>query len=218
MTCANGTCSVKKSANSAMINADTDEASMHIKELSVRSTLTRMGLLLGLLGSISFLSSCATPVGEVAAWPVTNAEQSAVTGTVVDVLCELSGNCADNCGEGKRQLAIKTEINGTVLVSKNLTNYSGAADDLWPFCGEMVEVNGLFTDHKDVRFFQAQNIRKPGGQWQQTTGYLQAWSNRSGQPTSLAKDWQYHDARVKAIIERDGRLGLGPEADNEYFK
>ncbi len=185
---------------------------------SVRGQLNRFTALATVLGSLFLLNGCATSVGEVAAWPVTNAEESALSGTVVDVLCELNGNCAENCGEGKRQLAIKTESLGTVLISKNLTNYSGAADELWPFCGELVEVNGLFTENKGIRFFQAQNIREPGGQWKQTTNYLQAWSNRTGQSRSLAEDWQYHDPRVKAIIERDGRLGLGTDADNDYFK
>ena len=203
---------------SGMSSAEKAVSRHHDSDQSVRGQLNRFTALATVLGSLLLLNACATPVGEVAAWPVTNAEESALSGTVVDVLCELNGNCAENCGEGRRQLAIKTESLGTVLVSKNLTNYSGAADELCPFCGELVEVNGLFTDHKGIRFFQAQNIREPGGQWKQTTNYLQAWSDRTGQSRSLAEDWQYHDPRVKAIIERDGRLGLGIDADNDYFK
>lgn len=209
---------LNQGVESAMNSVETGVGRNHHNDHSGRSHLNGYTALSIMLGSLFLLNGCATPVGEVAAWPVTKAEESALSGTVVDVLCELNGNCAENCGEGKRQLAIKTESQGTVLVSKNLTNYSGAADELWPFCGELVEVNGLFTDHKGVRFFQAQNIREPGGQWKQTTNYLQAWSNRSGQSQSLAEDWQYHDPRVKAIIERDGRLGLGIDADSDYFK
>ncbi len=170
-------------------------------------------------GCISLLlTGCAAGPGEIASWPVTNAEKSGLLGEVVDVQCELTGNCAENCGAGKRQIAIKTENVGTVLVAKNLNNYSGAVDELWPLCGNIVDVNGLFTEHQGVRFFQVQNIRAPGGEWQKATRYLQAWSERSGKPLSVANNWQDHDERIQAVLDRDGRLGLGPNADQEFFK
>lgn len=175
-------------------------------------------IILAALMSISLLQAgCATPVGEVESWPVTNAEESQFSGTVVDVLCELGGNCANECGQGKHQLAIKSQDKGTVLVAKNLNNYSGAVDELWQFCGQQVDVNGLFTEHKGVRFFQVQNIRESGGQWQKATKYISAWTERSGKSPEQAKNWQDHDDRVKDIIEREGRLGLGTQADQDYF-
>lgn len=164
------------------------------------------------------LTGCAAGPGGIDNWPVTNAEKNGFVGTVVDVQCELTGNCADNCGEGKRQLAVKTEEFGTVLAAKNLNFYSGAVDELWPFCAETVEVNGLFTEHQGVKFFQVQNVRQPGGKWLKATRYLQAWSERTGQPLSVASRWYNNDDRVKTILERDGRLGLGVEADQEYFQ
>jgi len=178
----------------------------------------KLFLPIGIVAALLTLAGCATPAGSISSWPVTNAEKSEFSGEVVDVLCELGGNCADNCGEGKRQLAIKNDDIGTVLVSKNLNNYSGAADELWQYCGQIVDINGLFTDHKGVRFFQVQNVRAPGGQWQKATRYLQAWAERSGKSASLAGNWEEHDDRVQSIIERDGRLGLGQAADEEYFK
>jgi len=176
--------------------------------------------LVALLSSSALLAGCATPVGEVDPWPITSAEEAQFSGEVVDVLCELSGNCAANCGNGKRQLAVKTQDKtmGTVLVAKNLNNYTGAADELWQFCGQQVDVNGLFTQHKGVRIFQVQNMRTTGGQWQKATKYLSAWAQRSGKSPQQAKRWYNHDERVKAIIERDGRLGLGTQADKDYFK
>jgi len=174
-------------------------------------------VLASLFSVCMMLGACATPVGEVSAWPISNAEERALSGTVVDVLCELNGNCTDSCGDGKRQLALKTEEAGIILVSKNLTNYTGAADELSPYCDQVVDVNGLFTEHRGVRFFQVQNIKPSGGQWQRATRYLQTWSERSGKPASQASSWQDNDERVKEIIERDGVLGLGKEADQEYF-
>jgi len=181
---------------------------------------TRVFTIAVLLGAGLLQAGCATPAGKVESWPITGAEESQFSGTVVDVLCELGGNCANECGQGTRQLAIKSPDNniGTVLVAKNLANYSGAADELWQLCGQQVDLNGLFTEHKGVRFFQVQNIRESGGQWQKANKYLSAWVERSGKSPQQAKNWQDHDERVKDIIERDGRLGLGTEADQDYFK
>jgi len=172
-----------------------------------------------ILGFSLVLTACVTPVGEVDSWPITGAEKSQFTGEVVDVLCELGGSCTDNCGQGTRQLAIKTQDSklGTVLVAKNLNDYSGAADELWPLCGQQVEMNGLFTEHRNVRFFQVQNIREPRDQWQRATKFLSTWIERTGKSAQQANNWQDHDVRIKDVLERDGRLGLGTEADQDYF-
>jgi len=203
------------SADAAMKKIDTAERShLSTKQIKTGQSMRLFGFAT-LFASAILTTACATPVGEVSSWPITNAETNELSGQVVDVMCELGGNCADNCGDGTRQLAIKTETLGTVLVSKNLNNYSGGADELSPFCNQNVTINGLFTEHQGVRFFQVQNIRPPGGSWQRANRYLQAWSERSGKPPS--NDWQDQDERVREIIERDGRLGLGPDADDEYF-
>lgn len=161
------------------------------------------------------ITGCAAGPGGIDNWPITKAERNGFVGTVVDIQCELTGNCAENCGEGTRQLAIKTEEFGTVFAVKNLNNYSGAVEEIWPFCAETVEVNGLFTEHKGVKFFQVQNVREPGGSWQKATRYLKVWSERTGNPAS--ERWYNNDDRIQEILERDGRLGLGAAADEEYF-
>ncbi len=179
----------------------------------------KKGMLTGsLLAVLAFLAGCATPAGEVESWGVSGQQESAFTGKVVDVMCELTGNCAANCGEGSRQLALLTPDQGTVLMAKNVTLYSGAAEELWAFCGQDVEVNGLFTENKNVRFFQVQNVRIPGGQWKRANQFHQAWAARSGESGSKAQRWYRNDERVDEILKRDGRLGLGAAADAEYFK
>jgi len=183
--------------------------------MTFRQRLIRFPQCAAVLFTLLLAASCATPVGEIASWPVTNAERSELTGEVVSVLCELGGNCDDSCGGGTQQLAIKTAELGTVLVAKNLNNYSGAQDELSPFCGQTINVNGLFTEHQGIRFFQVQNLRAPGGDWQRATRYLEAWGERSGKAPS--NTWYKQDERVKEILERDGRLGLGPEADKDFF-
>lgn len=165
---------------------------------------------------IALVSACATPVGEVERWQISGVEVAAISGEVVDLLCEVSGNCADQCGAGKRQIGIKTDT-GTVLVSKDLNLYSGGAEQLWRYCGETLEVNGLFTETGNIRMFQVQNIRKPGEAWQSTSQFLTTWAEQNGTTVSEAKRWYLKDPRITEILERDGRLGLGPEADKEFL-
>ena len=137
---------------------------------------------------------------------------------VVDIACELTGDCADNCGSGKRQLGLKTVDQGTILVAKNLTFYSGAAEELHGFCGKEVEVDGLFTEHRNVRFFQVQKMREVGGKWEKSDRFLDAWAKQNDSSKRKAKKWYKRDAKVQEILQRDGYLGIGAEADAEYFK
>ena len=39
-------------------------------------------------------------------WGIDGEEVVRADATVVDLLCEVTGNCADNCGDGKRQLGL----------------------------------------------------------------------------------------------------------------
>ena len=178
----------------------------------MKNTLTSLCIFLSL-----GLTACATPVGQVQKWGISGAEVAELSGEVVDVLCELSGNCAEQCGAGKRQLGIKTEQR-TVLIAKDLNFYTGAAQELWPFCNQQLVVNGQFTQTGTTRFFQIQNVRTPTGPWMSTGKFLENWAEKNGETLSKAEDWYRHDKRVNEILEKDGRLGLGLEADNAYFK
>ena len=163
----------------------------------------------------SFLA--AGSVHAAKSWGVTNEEEAIFTGTVVDITCELTGNCPENCGDGQRQLGLKTADQDVILVSKNLTLYTGAVHELVGFCGQEVEVDGLFTDNRNVRFFQVQKMRKPGGSWSKATLFHKSWAAEYGGKPRKAKRWYRKDPRIKTIIERDGYLGLGLEKDAEFF-
>lgn len=43
---------------------------------------------------------------EAKSWNLLGEEKARFTAKVVDLLCELGGDCADNCGEGRRQLGL----------------------------------------------------------------------------------------------------------------
>ena len=150
-------------------------------------------------------------------WGITGEQEVIFTGTVVDITCELTGDCPENCGGGKRQLGLKTADQGIILVAKNLTFYTGAAEELYGFCGQEVEVDGLFTENRNVRFFQVQKMRTAGGKWEKSTRFLKAWAEENDSSTRKAKKWYKRDPRVKEIIAQDGYLGLGLEKDQEYF-
>ena len=139
------------------------------------------------------------------------------TGLVVDITCELTGNCPVDCGDGQRQLGLKTDDQGTILVSKNLTLYTGATEELKSFCGKLVEVDGLFTENRGVRFFQVQKMRPPGGSWQKATLFHNSWAAEHDTKPRKAKRWYRKDPRIQTIIERDGYLGLGSAEDEKFF-
>jgi len=163
------------------------------------------------------LAACAAPEGKVDKWSISGAEVAEFSGEVVDVLCELSGNCAEQCGAGNRQLGIKSDA-GTVLISKNNNLYTGASEELWPFCSQQLVVNGQFTQTGDIRIFQVQNIREPGGEWMAASRFLEVWADKNDQSVSDAKQWYRQDTRVTTVLEQNGLLGLGKEADSAYFK
>ena len=160
------------------------------------------------------------PVHSYAAksWGITGEEEAMFTATVVDIACELTGDCPENCGNGTRQLGLKTEDQGVILVAKNLTLYTGAAEELVGFCGQEIEVDGLFTENQNIRFFQLQKMRPVGGKWEKADRFLDAWAETNDSSSRKAKKWYTRDPRVETILERDGKLGIGAEADAEFFK
>ena len=65
---------------------------------------------------------------------------------VVDVMCELTGNCPANCGDGERQLGLlRSADNVLVMATKNnQPAFTGAVVDLLPYCGQQVTVGQQF--------------------------------------------------------------------------
>ena len=163
----------------------------------------------------------ATPVLAAEEWGLPEEEVARFEAKVVDVLCELSGDCPAACGAGKRQLGLVTAEGTLVLPVKNFTPFSGAAAELIDFCGKQVVADGLFTTNRGVRIFALQFVKEaPDGKWRRANRFLPKWAEANGfQPNGPeAKQWFRHDPRINAVIERDGILGLGPEADKTYLQ
>ena len=156
-------------------------------------------------------------------WGLLGEEKALFTGNVVDLMCEITGDCPENCGNGLRQLGIIRESDGMLIpVLKNRqTSFNGAVDDLLPYCNKAVDVDGVLVADEDLseaKVYMVQFIRNSGDQeWKKTNRWTKAWAKRN--PDSKGKGpWFRRDPRVKAQIEARGHFGLGAEADQEWLK
>ncbi len=151
-------------------------------------------------------------------WGVTNEEIARFDAKVVDIACELGGDCPANCGDGKRQLGLLTDDGKLILVSKNATAFTGAAEELVDFCNKQVTADGLWTENRGVRFFAIQFVREVGGEWRAANRFTKKWSARTGIEESKAGNWFRHDLRIKEVFDQKGLLGLGAEADKKFLE
>ncbi|WP_147111203.1 hypothetical protein [Tateyamaria sp. syn59] len=142
--------------------------------------------------------------------------------TVVDLICEFTGDCPDDCGAGKRQLGlIRTADDVLILPMKNSQPaFTGAAVELQPFCNQTITVDGLMLEDPELganNVYLVQTIVPPGGgekikanQWTKT------WAKEH--PEAEGKGpWFRRDPSVTAIIEEEGYLGLGQELDKAWI-
>lgn len=140
---------------------------------------------------------------------------------VVDVLCELTGDCPAKCGDGKRQLGLLNSAGKLTLPLKNQTLFSGAALELIDFCGKQVIADGLMTTNRGYTVFVLQFVREaPKGKWRKANRFLGKWAKANGVPANSDKvqQWYEHDPNVKRVLAKDGKLGLGLAADRAYDK
>ncbi|HEU0221956.1 MAG TPA: hypothetical protein VFR34_07070, partial [Paracoccaceae bacterium] len=160
---------------------------------------------------------------EAAEWGLLGEEKARFEAQVVDILCELAGDCPAECGGGARQPGLLRSDGMLVLPLKNLQPlFSGAATDLAPYCGKAVEVDGLLVgdpDQTQVKFYQIQKIREMASEeWQGTDRFTGAWAEANPDLAAKSGEWFRHDPRVKARIEAEGWFGLGLEKDAEILK
>jgi len=152
-------------------------------------------------------------------WNLNNQEMARFEARVVDILCELSGDCPAECGGGERQLGLVDGDGRLVIAAKNgQPIFTGAAEDLLPYCGKQVEVDGLFTgiDDSPVRIYQIQLIREVGtGEFAKTNRWTKVWNADNPDLKEIKGPWFRKEPRINALIARDGYLGLGPEVDAE---
>ena len=140
---------------------------------------------------------------------------------VVDIMCELTGDCPEDCGAGARQMGLLRSADGVlVLAMKNSqANFMGAARDLAQYCNQTVTVDGLLIDDLDlgaknvylVQTILADGMEKPA----KANKGSKLWA--AEHPEAAGKGpWFRRDPAIKEIIAEEGYLGLGLEEDKTY--
>jgi hypothetical protein len=162
---------------------------------------------------VMILSAAWVP-GALAAesWGLPEEEKARFEAMVVDALCELTGDCPDQCGGGERQLGLLTGEGALILPLKNVVPFAGASSELQDFCGKDVIADGLFSTNRGVRIFALQFVREaPDGKWRRANRFTGQWAAANGvEPKNkTAQQWFRNDPAVTKVIERDGKLGTG---------
>jgi hypothetical protein len=143
-------------------------------------------------------------------WGIKNEKITRTEAKVVDIACEVTGNCVANCGNGKRQLGLLFDNGKLVPVVKNNDPFAGATEDLITHCNQRIVADGLMISHPKMPIFQLQFKRsapkgKPKGKWSGAKWFTRNWEKKHGKPGG---EWFQHDERVKAAIAKDGVLGV----------
>jgi hypothetical protein len=142
---------------------------------------------------------------------------------VVDVTCEITGDCPADCGAGARQLGLLRSADGVLVYpNKNAQAlFTGAAQELLPYCGQQVEVDGLLLNDPEIganNIYLVQKIRSVGAtEWVAANQWTKDWA--AANPDAAGEGpWYQRDPRVLAEIATDGYFGLGLEQDAAILK
>lgn len=142
--------------------------------------------------------------------------------TVVDIMCDITGDCPADCGAGERQLGLKRSADDVLVLAmkNNQPAFTGAVIDLLPYCGQQVTVDGLMIEDEDFpvnNIYLVQRIKAGEADWAKASQFTKVWAAEN--PDAQGKGpWFRRDPRVLAEIEREGYLGLGLETDEAFIE
>lgn len=144
-------------------------------------------------------------------WGIEHEEKARFQAKVVDILCELSGDCPENCGGGKRQLGLLRDDGKLLLAVKNADPFAGTAADLIGFCGKKIVADGLHIKNPKMPLFALQFKRlAPDGKWSRANWFVKEWAKKNnakvGSPR--ANNWFRNDPTITAVIKKNGVLGI----------
>jgi hypothetical protein len=157
-------------------------------------------------------------------WNLVGEQKARFSGKVVDILCEISGDCPEDCGAGARQIGIvRSADNALIPVLKNgQPLFNGAIPDLLPYCNQAVDVDGLILSDETIKsgpLYQIQLIRREGeSEWAKTNLWTKKWVEDHPEFAGKEGQWFRSDPAVQKQIAADGSFGLGKEADEKYIK
>jgi hypothetical protein len=142
---------------------------------------------------------------------VANEQLVTIKGTVVDVACEITHDCAPRCGDGKRQLGLKTLGGKLLLAAKSEVDFMGSVRDLLPYCGRILIVDGLTTSDYGTTLLMVQRFKlSDAAPWRAADQGLADWAkaNHLAVDSEEAKLWMRHDPTVAAAVAKRGKLGV----------
>lgn len=166
------------------------------------------------LAAVPALAQDYSENSEAKSWNLYAEQPARFIAQVVDPLCVLAGNCPEDCGGGARQLALlRNEDDVLVLPLKNnQPAFTGAVNELYPFCGHSVEVDGLMIEDPDLgatNVYQVQKIRIAGDEeWKTANRWTKDWAKANADAKGQGP-WFRRDPRILSEIEAEGYLGLG---------
>lgn len=162
--------------------------------------MTRLLLLLALLA----LPATAWAAEE---WGIEHEGKARFEAKVVDILCELSGDCPADCGAGKRQLGLLRDDGTLVLVAKNFDIFAGGVNDLIGYCNQRIVADGLLIEDPLAPLFALQFTRlAPDGEWGRAVQFTKDWG--AAHPGLKPGQWFRHDEGVTRVIEAQGVFGI----------
>ncbi|NJM34363.1 MAG: hypothetical protein HC850_06240 [Rhodomicrobium sp.] len=190
----------------------------------MRQARTLIFAAIAFVGAMPAIAEDFSKDSQANSWGLTGETKARFAGKVVDMLCELTGQCAESCGGGTQQLGIvRSADNALVPVLKNgQPLFNGAIPDLMPYCGQMVEVDGLLIGDEngtDSKFYQIQLIRRQGeSEWQKTELWSKKWDADHPKEAAQPGDWYRKDPVIVKHIEKNGYFGLGKAVDEQWIK
>lgn len=158
-------------------------------------------------------------------WGLRGEETATFRAKVVDVLCELSGDCPADCGGGARQMGLLREADGALILAiKNAqAAFTGAATDLQLYCGQTVDVDGVLVGDVEegeapTKFYMVQTITPEDGETAKANQWTKLWAKANPEAAAKKGSWFRKDPRILSEIEAHGYLGLGAEEDRKFIE
>lgn len=140
-------------------------------------------------------------------WGIDHEKKTRIEAKVVDLLCEVTGNCVPDCGNGKRQFGLLFDDGKLVPVVKNQEPFAGATNDLTKYCNKRIVADGLMISNPKMPLFALQFSRlAPDGKWTRANQFGKDWSKANGGKKS--GQWFRQDARIKKVIKDQGVFGI----------
>lgn len=160
-----------------------------------------------LMGAAVAVAAMIQPGQAANEWGIEFEKKSRVQAKVVDLLCEVTGDCVEACGAGKRQLGLLFDDGPLVPVVKNRDPFAGATVDLIEYCGKRITADGLMIDDPQMPMFAIQFKREtPTSKWKGATQWGKDWSKANGNKKS--NQWFKSDPAVLKHIREHGVFGI----------